>query len=167
MSAHELSTRERKAMQHATAADTRMPLHRGSRNHYVAAKDSEADCMWQRLVSIGYAICHGSNELTGGGVCYSVTREGCAAIGLSKAATVRACGTHAEQNAQRETRNRQRAARMERRRLLAEGAALAAIREAKRAVAKARRAVDRASWMDLPDKSMETIERRMDEAVSQ
>jgi len=89
---HELSEREREAMRHATAADARRAIHRGNRNHYVATKDSDADRTWRRLVSIGYAVSHGSNELTGGGVCYSVTRAGCAAIGLSKAATIRACG---------------------------------------------------------------------------
>lgn len=163
----ELSERERKAMRHATAADARRAIHRGNRNHYVATKDSDADRMWQRLVAIGYAVGHGSNELTGGGAYYSVTRDGCAAIGLSKAATIRACGSQAEQDAQRAARERKRDARLKRERERAAGDALASILAAKRAVAKAKRAVDRAANLGVRGRALDTIEQRMDEAVSQ
>lgn len=163
---HELSERERAAMCHATAADARRAIYRGNRNHYVAAKNSEADHMLQRLVSIGYAVSHGSNELTGGGVCYSVTREGCAAIGLSKAATIRACGSKAEQEAQRVARNRQRDAKLDRDRKHAVPNTLALIRAAKRAIAKAKRAIERASDFGVCGKTLEMIEQRFEDAVS-
>lgn len=90
MTTVELSERERESMRHAVGADARRGTD-GYRNHYVATAGSQADVLWQRLVSIGYAVRHGANEITGGGVCYSVTREGCTAIGLSRAATNRAC----------------------------------------------------------------------------
>jgi hypothetical protein len=110
---HKLSQRERESMRHAVGADARRGTD-GYRNHYVATAGSQSDLLWQRLVSIGYAVNHGSSEITGGGVCYSVTREGCAAIGLSKAAMVRACGSNAEQQTQRAERDRQRDARTKR-----------------------------------------------------
>lgn len=90
MTTVELSERERESMRHAVGADARRGTD-GYRNRYVATAGSQDDVLWQRLVSIGYAVRHGANEITGGDVCYSVTREGCTAIGLSRAATNRAC----------------------------------------------------------------------------
>lgn len=84
----ELSKREREVMEHAVGAreDTRSP---GYRNHYAAAKGGEADIVWQGLVERGLASLGHENK--GTIVTYSVTREGCAAIGLSKSGTNRAC----------------------------------------------------------------------------
>lgn len=84
----ELSKREREVMEHAVGAgeDKRSP---GYRNHYAAAKGGEADIVWQGLVERGLAALGHENK--GTIVTYSVTREGCAAIGLSKSGTNRAC----------------------------------------------------------------------------
>lgn len=166
MSAHELSDRERDNMRHAVGADARRGTD-GYRNHYVASPGSQDDLSWQRLVSIGYATSHGANSLTGGSNCYTVTRDGCAAIGLSKAAIIRACGSQDEKQAQHAERSRQRDARLMRSRLLAESRALSAIRDAKHAVSKARRALNRADLLGVNGKPLETIERPLDEAVSQ
>jgi hypothetical protein len=90
----EISEHERKAIRHAVGADARRGVQ-GYRNRYLAPVSSDADRSWQRLVSIGYAVAHEANDLAAGCICYTVTREGCAAIGLSKAATDRACGPKA------------------------------------------------------------------------
>lgn len=89
---NELSEVEIKAMRHAVGADARRGVE-GYRNRYVVPIDSDGDRMWLRLVGIGYASSSNRSEPVDGCVWYEVTKEGCAAIGLSKAAVVRACGS--------------------------------------------------------------------------
>ncbi len=136
MKTHELTDKERRAMRHAVGADAKRGSQ-GYRNRYIAGKGSDEEKLWRGLVARGLAA--GGDE-NNGDTWFEVTRVGCAALGLSKAATTRACGSEDEQRALRE-RERARAVRRREQ----------ALADAEEALATAKRAFHRAATLGATD----------------
>lgn len=157
-----ITDEERRMMRHAVGASERRGKD-GYRNRYVAPTRNPA---WERLVSIGYAVCLSSHGLDrAGAVQYAVTREGCAAIGLSKAATIRACGTDEEQRALEQSAARRNEARRERLLPHAENDAAIAIQRLRRAFTKAERALTRLEVLGAEESTIERLVMRFNKAV--
>lgn len=159
----ELSESDRAHMKHAVGFDAPRG-QQGYRNHYTALLCSAVHARWEHLVNEDLARCL-STDARSGSATFGLTRQGCAAIGLGKAATIRASGSEAEQ---------QRLARTQARRLKAQqarsgekrvAAAKQAIRQLQQALREARRALARADHPGVSDTAYVALRDALDDVL--